>query len=82
MCPHRHVACSAWSVENDMLKLQLHEIKLFVSEPHKKLSEQLNGYHIALDPAMWLVKKEGMISDREWRSLMGCRQERREEEET
>ncbi|KIK05161.1 hypothetical protein K443DRAFT_675316 [Laccaria amethystina LaAM-08-1] len=53
----------AWLVEKDMSKLQRHEIESYISEPHKKSSELLNGYRIALDPATWLAEKEAMIQD-------------------
>jgi len=46
-----------------MSKLQRHEIESYISEPHKKSSELLNGYRIALDPATWLAEKEAMIQD-------------------
>ncbi|EDQ99013.1 uncharacterized protein LACBIDRAFT_317748 [Laccaria bicolor S238N-H82] len=55
---------SLWvTIEKEISKLQRHEIESYISEPHKKSSELLNEYHIALDPAKWLAEKEAMIQD-------------------
>ncbi|EDR13546.1 uncharacterized protein LACBIDRAFT_308572 [Laccaria bicolor S238N-H82] len=44
-------------------KAMFYCIRFFPLEPHKKSSELLNGYCIALDPATWLAEKEAMIQD-------------------
>ncbi|KZO98801.1 Tudor/PWWP/MBT [Calocera viscosa TUFC12733] len=43
----------AWLFSKDLSKLQKHEIEAFISEPHRKNSELMEGYRVALDPTEW-----------------------------
>ncbi|KAG2016634.1 hypothetical protein CC2G_009784 [Coprinopsis cinerea AmutBmut pab1-1] len=53
----------AWLVEKDISKLQPHEIESYISEPHKKSADLLEGYRIALDPAKWLEERDALASE-------------------
>ncbi|KAG6335689.1 hypothetical protein ID866_3395 [Astraeus odoratus] len=58
----------AWLVSKDISKLKEHEIQAYISEPHKKNIDLLEGYRIALDPVKW-------EKDRENADLMAAEQE-------
>ncbi|KAJ8502613.1 hypothetical protein ONZ45_g11592 [Pleurotus djamor] len=49
----------AWLASKDISKLLPHEIQSYLSEPHKKSGDLLEGYKIALDPKEW---EENMAS--------------------
>lgn len=51
---------SAWLVSKDISRLKEHEIRAYISEPHKKSGDLLAGYRIALDPQNWEKEKESM----------------------
>ncbi|EJU04155.1 Tudor/PWWP/MBT [Dacryopinax primogenitus] len=43
----------AWLFPKDLSKLQKHEIEAFINEPHRKSSDLMEGYRVALDPTEW-----------------------------
>ncbi|KAG9316800.1 hypothetical protein JVU11DRAFT_2865 [Chiua virens] len=48
----------AWLVSKDISRLKEHEIRAYISEPHKKNADLLSGYRIALDPTSWEKERE------------------------
>ncbi|KAF9227163.1 hypothetical protein BS17DRAFT_450201 [Gyrodon lividus] len=50
----------AWLVSKDISRLKEHEIRAYISEPHKKNGDLLTGYRIALDPEKWEKERESI----------------------
>jgi len=48
----------SWMGPKEISLLQKHEIEAYISEPHKKNGDLLDGYKVALDPTEWLAKKK------------------------
>ncbi|KAI9061701.1 hypothetical protein FKP32DRAFT_1594220 [Trametes sanguinea] len=53
----------AWIVPKDISRLQEHEIKAYINEPHKRSGDLLKGYEIALNPKEWEEEREAAMAE-------------------
>ncbi|OSD04126.1 hypothetical protein PYCCODRAFT_1444240 [Trametes coccinea BRFM310] len=53
----------AWIVPKDISRLQEHEIKAYINEPHKRSGDLLKGYEIALNPKEWEEERDAAMAE-------------------